>query len=183
MTKKPKIISSEQVYKGWLELRKDRLILPRNSLEYDYDVIKIGEGVAMLAFINSDILLLATQYRHPVKEDMLELIQGGIKKGESIEDAANRELMEETGYSAGTIEYMATIYPLPGSLEMKLHIVRAYCLEKIKQPEPEPAEDLVITIRPYQQVLEEVLSNMHKDSALVTAVMYNELKRKTLERF
>ena len=177
MEKKPKVISSKDVYQGWLKVRKDRLILPRNKIEYDYDVVCIGEGVAMLPFFDKDTLFLMTQYRHPVQEDLLELVQGGINSGESIEAAAQRELMEETGYSAETIKYMTTTYPLPGSLEMKLHIVKSYCLEKVQEPKLDCAENPIITLVPYQEVLKGVLSNKHKDSALVTAILYNEVKR------
>ncbi len=120
MIKIPKILESKYIYEGWLKHRVDKLEF-ENDGSYEYSIIKIGNGVAVLPFIDEKTILLAKQYRHPVKEELLELIQGGVKKDASIENAAKRELLEETGYS-GNMEYLITMYPLSGSLDMRLHI-------------------------------------------------------------
>jgi len=164
----PQVLRSKTIHKGWLELRVDELQL--SGTTQVYDVVKIGDGVATLPFLSDKILLLAEQYRHPVQDCLLELIQGGIKNGEPIEDAAQRELLEETGYS-GKIEYTNTIYPMPASLDMRLHIMKATNLKKVQEPEFNPLERMKLIHKPYQEVLEEVLSGIHKDSALVFAIL------------
>lgn len=175
MEEKPIVLHSEIKHNGWLKLRVDKIKIQDMEEPYNYDVVKIGDGVAILPFLDKETLLLETQYRHPVEDTLLELVQGGIKKGETPEQAAQRELLEETGYE-GLIEKMFIIYPLPGSLEMKLHIMKATNLEKKQEPKPDPGERFKITIKPYSEVVNEILAGNHMDSALVMALMYFEKK-------
>ena len=149
-----------------------------------YDVVQIGDGVAILPFIDDKTLLLAQQYRHPVQETLLELIQGGITRekrdvpGETPEEAAHRELLEETGYD-GTMEHLFTFYPLPATLDMKLHIMRATGLQKKQEVCCEFGEYLSVVQLPYEQVFQEVLSGRHKDSALAMTILYHHAKTHT----
>ncbi|MFQ6010105.1 MAG: NUDIX hydrolase [Candidatus Aenigmatarchaeota archaeon] len=175
MRKKPEVLRSKNQYNGWLKLRVDILKLPGTEKPYPYDVVEIGDGVAVLPFLDKETLLLAEQYRHPVGETLLELIQGGIRKNETIVEAAKRELLEETGYT-GNVKNTYTMYPLPGSLDMRLYIVEATELEKIQEPGLDATESLTLVERSYKQVLEEVLSGKHKDSALAWAVLYHEVR-------
>lgn len=175
MKEKPKLIASKIIHDDWLKLRVDTLQVPGVKEPYRYEVVVIpGDGVAALAFLDPDTLLLARQYRHPVSEYLLELIQGGVKKKETIEEAARRELLEETGYD-GKIEYLNTMYPMPGSLDMRINIVRATNLRKVQEPSLHGVESLEVVTRSYQGVVCEVLAGRHKDSALVWAVLYHEI--------
>ncbi|MBL7160940.1 MAG: NUDIX hydrolase [Candidatus Aenigmarchaeota archaeon] len=177
MKERPVVESSEKVYHGFLDLRVDKIRL-RSGIGFNYDVVTVGDGVAVLPFIDEYTLLLAKQYRHPVGEYLLELIQGGISRGESVEEAAMRELLEETGYT-GRLERINTMYPLPSSLDMRLHILRATGLEKKHEPKLDPWEDLTIVEIPYNRVLEEVCSGNHRDSALGWAILHHEIKSKS----
>lgn len=176
MIRKPRLLSSRVVHDGWLKVRLDEIKLD-GLPPYTYDVVTIGDGVAVLPFLTVENLLLAVQYRHPVEDTLLELIQGGIAKGETPHQAAHRELREETGYD-GTLEYLRTMYPLPGSLDMRLHLFSATSLAKKGDQELDTGETLELTAYPYHQLLLEVLAGKHKDSALVTAMMHYALLHK-----
>lgn len=178
MMDKPIILHSEIKHKGFVELRVDKIQIPGMTIPYNYEVVTLGNavgGVAVLPFLNKETLLLEVQYRHPVKEYLLEIVEGGIKPEESAEDAAKRELLEETGY-AGKLEYMLTTYPLSGTLNFKIHIFKAIDLQKKQDQRLDIAERLEVITMPYEQVLKEVLEGKQKDNTLVTAVLYNELK-------
>ncbi|MCX6774502.1 MAG: NUDIX hydrolase [DPANN group archaeon] len=173
MIEKPEITSTQRIYTGWLRL--DVLTLREGGVTRKYDVVTSKGGVAILPFLDNDTVLLARQYRPPVDDYLLELIQGGLKtEDESAEEAARRELLEETGYE-GKIEHLATFFPFPTALNMRLHIMKAYNLRKVQEPEDNPLERLTLVEMPYKQLLEEVLSGKHKDSALREAVMCYQL--------
>lgn len=176
MIEEPRVLRSIMVHEGWLKLRTDVLQIEGVQSTYPYDVVTMGDGVAVLPFLDEGTLLLAKQYRHPVKDYLLELIQGGISKGETREEAARRELLEETGYG-GALTHMITMYPMPTSLDMRLHVMRCTELEWICEPQLDETERLRLVKRDYSEVLEEVIAGKHKDSALVMAVLYHEAQR------
>ncbi|VVB78310.1 RNA pyrophosphohydrolase [uncultured archaeon] len=178
MIEKPDVVDSKLAYDGWLKVRQDTLKIPGLKSEYNYDVVLIPSGVAILPFIDKETLLLQYQYRHPISEKILELVQGGVDKGETSINAAKRELFEETGYSCN-LYYLNTIYLMPGSLDNRLDIFYADSLEKTSDAENNPLETCELVKMPYEQVLQEVLSGKHKDSALVSAILfYGAIQRK-----
>lgn len=174
--KKPKVISSREVYNGWLNLRVDTLKVPGLKEKYDYDIVTIGDGVGVLPFLDKDNVILARQYRPPLKIEVLELIQGGLGMDILPSNAAARELKEETGYS-GNINYLTTIYPLPGSLDMRLHLFYATDLKRVWKPENNPLEKLTLVKVPFKQILQEILEGKQKDSALVASALFYQLKQ------
>jgi len=67
----------------------------------------IGGIVVMVAVTPAGNVILERQFRPPVGRDVIELPAGLVDPGESMEVAANRELIEETGWSAGKLEFLA----------------------------------------------------------------------------
>jgi nudix-type nucleoside diphosphatase (YffH/AdpP family) len=78
-----------------------------------------GNSVAVLAFnLHTDKLILISQFRYPTYKNghgwTIEAIAGMIDPGESPEEAARREVGEETGLSVSALEHITTFYPSPG---------------------------------------------------------------------
>jgi ADP-ribose diphosphatase len=67
----------------------------------------IGGIVVMVAVTPSGNVILEKQFRPPVGREVLELPAGLVEPDESMEVAAKRELIEETGWSAGRLEFLA----------------------------------------------------------------------------
>jgi ADP-ribose pyrophosphatase len=66
-------------------------------------------------------MLLVKQYRHPLGRDNWEVVAGGMEAGESPEEAARRELREETGYVAHRVERLWSAFSAPGFCTELLH--------------------------------------------------------------
>ena len=79
-------------------------------------------------FSNGDVLLVE-QFRYPMQQSLLELPAGRIDPGESPEETAARELVEEVGFRAGRLEKLAAFYTTPGFCNELLHLYLAGDLE------------------------------------------------------
>jgi len=105
-------VTCEPVYDGTLlHVRRDVVRLPNgNSAVREY--VEHPGAVAIIPILNSGELLMERQYRYPLQTDLLELPAGKIDPGESTLATAQRELREETGYTADTWRYVTTIHPI-----------------------------------------------------------------------
>ena len=83
-----------------VEVREDALELP-DGREKVYPVMALGASAGILAFLPDDRVILVRQYRHITRDFSWEIPGGGILPGEPPEQAAQRELREESGYRAG----------------------------------------------------------------------------------
>ena len=94
--------SSRDIYQNkWMSLREDIAEMPNGSTTV-YGVCSFGQCVGVLPFVDDDHVVLVRQYRYVQQENFRwEMPTGGIKPGETPEQAAQRELGEEAGYQAG----------------------------------------------------------------------------------
>jgi ADP-ribose pyrophosphatase len=74
-------------------------------------VIQGQDFVVIVAVTHQNRILLVRQYRRPVAAVTLELPAGHVEQGETPEEAARRELLEETGHEADTFKLLATLSP------------------------------------------------------------------------
>ena len=106
------LISSEQILKGqFLEVCRDTVSLPdgkHTSREY---VIHPG-AVMIVALLDDGRVVLERQYRYPVHAVMIEFPAGKLDAGETSLACAQRELLEETGYSAREWARAGVLHPV-----------------------------------------------------------------------
>ena len=87
--------------------------------------------------------LLVRQYRYPIGKDLLEAPAGGIDSGESPEQAAQRELQEEIGYIAGSLERLGAFWTAPGFCTEYMY---AYLARDLTPSSLAPDEDEEIVV-------------------------------------
>ena len=96
-----KLISSKYYYKSpFGNLRCDRVALPNGRVIEEYNVCEYTDWVNMVAVTEEGQVLLVRQYRHALGEITLEVPAGSPEPGETMAEAAKRELAEETGYTS-----------------------------------------------------------------------------------
>ncbi|HEV2276193.1 MAG TPA: NUDIX hydrolase [Acidobacteriaceae bacterium] len=124
------MLSSEVVYEGPLfRVLKDKLIEP-NGLESERELVRHNGSVVILALDNSKSkkdpwLVIERQYRHAAGQYLWELPAGKLDAGEDALAGAQRELAEETGYSAKKWRQLVEYYASPGFLGESMRIFLA----------------------------------------------------------
>jgi ADP-ribose pyrophosphatase len=104
-----------------------------NGVTADMDFIQHPGAVAVVPMLNQEDVILIKQYRHAVREFIWEIPAGTIDSQESPMGCARRELIEETGYSAGEWHQLGGITPLPGYSDERIHIFLASDLKTAEQ--------------------------------------------------
>jgi ADP-ribose pyrophosphatase len=124
-----RVLESRRVYDGRVvNLRVDTVALP-DGRSAQREVAEHAPVVVIVPLDGGGNVLLVRQYRLPVKQALLELPAGGIDAGESVEEAVQRELREETGQRAGRLERLAAFYASPGYCDELMHLYLATELE------------------------------------------------------
>lgn len=105
-------LASEEVLRGhFLEVRRDTARLPDGSQTTREYVVHPG-AVMIIALLDDGRVVLERQYRYPVKSVMIEFPAGKLDPGEDSLACAQRELQEETGYSARQWARAGVLHPV-----------------------------------------------------------------------
>jgi ADP-ribose pyrophosphatase len=140
------------------------------------EIVRHGGASAVLAFLDdpksSDPrILLLKQYRYAVKDYLLEIPAGGLESDESPRACAARELKEETGWTAGRIDPLASIYTTPGFTDEVIHIFIASDLTP-GDAAPEKDELLEVETVRFSEALSRISSGGIADSKTALALLF-----------
>ncbi|MBD5252686.1 MAG: NUDIX hydrolase [Barnesiella sp.] len=154
--KKWKILSSEYlVSRPWLTARRDTVEYPDGRINDEYYVLEYPTWVNVIARRKDGKFVMVEQYRHGLGEVLVELCAGVAEKGESPEEAARRELLEETGYGNGRWSLLTVLSANPGSQNNLSYSFLAEDVEQISSEQHlDATEDLNIRIVTAEQLYE-----------------------------
>jgi ADP-ribose pyrophosphatase len=107
-----KILDETTVIKdSWIDMRASTCQLPGGMVIAPFYVNHLPDFAVVVAVTPEHRVIMVRQYRHGVEKVLLELPAGCIEAGEDPKDGAARELLEETGYKAGSLEFLFKIAP------------------------------------------------------------------------
>src|SRR5476651_2810285 len=109
----------------WLTLRSDTVALPGGGTLSPYHVIESPDWVNAIAITDDGHIVLVEQYRHAVRQTMLELPAGHVDAGEAPEVAVKRELLEETGHEAAHWHDLGALFPAASRFTNKVRSYRS----------------------------------------------------------
>ena len=171
----PNVLSSEIVYKGFFDLRKDHLQLPHGP-ESHYTILMTGaDAAAVIAETEDGKLLILNEYRHPTGQWLYGCPGGRLDRGEDAIQGAQRELLEETGYRSDEWIPMGVIYPFPAVCDQKIHFLLAKNAQFVQAPTHETFELIVPLLKTKHELYQEISSGAPVDGILCTALMLRNL--------
>lgn len=154
-----KVLNTEEIFKsGLFRLREDKCKLPDGRIMPRYYTFDFPDWVQAVAITKSGEMVMLTQYRHSAEKDFLE-VPGGSMDPRTTEEplaAAQRELLEETGYTSSNWTCVGIQYPNPALQSNRLHTFLALDCEKTAEPSLDPFEDLEVKLMSIKDVYEKV---------------------------
>lgn len=127
-----KLIKSKPVFKTkWLTILKNDYVFPGGKVAEGYYHLSRPDYVLLVAIDSDKNIIVEKNYRRGVDNFIYELPAGWIDDGETPQQAAKRELKEETGYVAH-VDIVAEIYAQPGFSSMKAYVALAKIDKSIK---------------------------------------------------
>jgi 8-oxo-dGTP pyrophosphatase MutT (NUDIX family) len=164
-----RVTSTRQVYKNpWIRLREDEVVRP-DGKEGIYGVVEFEPAVAIVALTDDRQIHMVGQFRYPTQSYSWEVIEGYAHAGESPEDAAARELREETGLTAsewlplGHIEISNSVTDQIGFMFLARGLTSG-------QNSPDPTEELSLRLVPFEEALAAALDGRTFDAFSICAL-------------
>jgi ADP-ribose pyrophosphatase len=166
-----KTLRSKIVFKGAVfGVRRDEVTEP-TGVRATREVITHPGSVVVMPVLEDGRIILIQQYRYAARQFLWELVAGRIDPGETVRQGAARELIEETGYRAKRFREFLDIFPSPGFLEERMHILVA---EGLTLGKAEPEEDERITAKAFTRVeLERMIRRRTlRDAKSIAGLLY-----------
>lgn len=115
-------------------------------MEVVREVVHHPGGAAVLPVLSNGDIILVEQFRYPMKRSLLEIPAGKIDPGELPETTAARELEEEVGVQAGSLEKLSEFFTSPGFCNERLHL---YLAKELRPCQGIPDEDEELSVHQY----------------------------------
>lgn len=176
-----KVLKSEIIFENkFFKVHKDRCEKTDGSIVEDYYTVDRPNVAIIVAFTPEMDLVMIKQYRHPVRSTDYEIPAGFIEPFETeIAEAAKRELLEETGYEAESLEKIQESFSSAGFMSNHINFFIGFNAKKIAEQKLDKDEELEVHITPWTEVLVLLEQEKIKDLGSITGIL---LAKKYLEK-
>lgn len=150
-----KTISSKMAFDHkWFKLRQDKVELPNGKILDEYFLWLYGSVILVILMTEKGEFVLVRQYKHGADEIIIEFPAGFVDEDETSEEAAKREVEEETGYSFQNLQLLTTTYANPTKAIGKTYIYLAKNAVQNKAIKLDETEDIEVLVKSEKEVLE-----------------------------
>lgn len=183
-----KNIKREVLSDNWYTLNKYTFDYQKEdgSLEkQEREAYNCGDAAAILIYNSeNDTLVLTKQFRMPVYQNegnigMMIEVCAGLLDGDTPEDCARKEALEETGYKLDKIEKVFEAYMIPGSVMQKVHFFTAKCTNDMRVASGGGAENETENIEvleyPMAKAISMIASGEIKDAKTILLLQYAQI--------
>ena len=167
------MVSSETIAAGgMLTVKRDQVRLPNGNISQREYVMHPGAVVVVPLLPNGNIIL-EKQFRYPLHQVFIELPAGKIDAGEDILVTGQRELLEETGYSAIQWIKLGHQHPCIGYSNEVIHMYLARGLTAGAHRRDDD-EHLEVFEAPFEQCLSMIQNGEITDGKTIVALLFTE---------
>jgi len=169
-----KTLSSEYLFNDrWFKVRKEVCETPQGKIVDPYYVYDFSTWVAALPITEEGKIIMLKQYRHALGEVCFEIPGGCVDDtDQSFEEAIARELLEETGYTFSSYEYMGKISPNSSTNSNLLHMFLAKTGKKVAAQSLDENEEIEVMLLEMDELKQLLRENKIVQSMHVSCIMY-----------
>lgn len=150
-------------------LRIDRAVSPRTGRAHDFFVLESRSWVNVIPVTADRQVVLVRQYRHGTRDLALEIPGGIVDPGDRPEEAARRELLEETGFAAREIVPLGFVHPNPAFLDNRCFSFLAEGVERVALQDQDEKEDIEVLLKPLDDIPAMIRSGEISHSLVISA--------------
>ncbi len=132
---RPEKLARKVVYQSkWVNLFVDKVRFPNGRIIEHHHLLDFEHpAVTVVVEDENERLLMVRIWRYTTGKSGWELPAGGVESGETVIEAAKREVREETGYVCKDYEQIYSYYPMNGIANKKFHIVICKAVEQVEE--------------------------------------------------
>lgn len=154
-----RVLSSEYLARRpWYTVRRERVELPTGAIVPEWYIFEFPDWVNVIAITTEGEFVMISQYRHALGQTHFELVAGCCEEGETPEQSARRELLEETGYGGGKWQQFMVTSPNPTNHNNLAYTFLATGVERITEQHTEEGEDIEVHLMQRHEI-EELLQH------------------------
>lgn len=152
-------------------IRTDRARSPRTGKEHDFFILESSSWVNVIPLTPEDEVIMVRQYRHGIQGVTLEIPGGLVEDSDSPEEAAGRELYEETGYRASEMIPLGSVHTNPAIQNNQCYTFLAREVFIGGGQSQDEKEDIDVVRRPLSEI-PNLIRNGEITHSLVLAAFY-----------
>ena len=164
---------SREIYKGRaIHLFVESVTLPNGAVT-ELDIIRHPGASAVVPLRDDGQVILIHQYRHAAGGYLYEIPAGKLDPGEAPEACAVRELEEETGWRAGKLTWLTTIFTAPGFCNEQIHLYLATGLT-VGTVHRDPEEVIQVVEMPLVEAIRKIDDQTIRDAKSIVALQMTQ---------
>ena len=170
------ILEKKTVYEcnPWIKVEVQKIKLPNGNVVDDFHRLVMPEYVVVYPVTTNENILMLKAYRHGIG-DLTYLFPGGlINKYEKPLDAAQRELLEETGYVADNWQCLGSYVLHSNYGGGKAHMFRATGVEKVQRPNSGDLEETLVQLFDLKSLNEKMVLGQISSLSSIAALLLGE---------
>jgi ADP-ribose pyrophosphatase len=172
-----KVHNITKIYEGKIfDVAVEKVTLP-NGVVKNREVVRHPGAAAMVPILDDGKVVLIKQYRHAIDEFLWEIPAGTLEPDEDPVACARRELTEEIGYEATSLDKLAEILPAPGYTDEHIHIFLA---KGLKLAEQKLEDDEVLELQPtaFATALEMIVAGEIQDAKTIVGLLLTSVRNR-----
>lgn len=172
-----KTLETQTILKNqWFDIKKEKVQVTETLALEGVVVLQFTDWVNIVALDADKNIILEKNYRHGFGEVMIETPSGAVDMSDtSVEEAARRELYEETGYSAGQLIHLGSSVANAQLQNNKIHHYLALNCQLVSQPKPEIDGKIEFWLEPLENAFQKIQKGEIVNSYIVEGLLRAKL--------